>query len=111
MKKTGNEALESLINTNPNMVSPAALKAALLQVQEREAKKATDEAVLRLERISQKVQNALENVREARKQEKRAMTYLKALSDARDVYHQTGDYDAFHKAEVEAEKAYNYGNR
>lgn len=101
-----NKQIEKLLAENSETTPAPVVKAALEEVQKRQKEAAVRETIARLESANQNTLSAVNYLREARKKEKLAKTYLTSISDAENAFISNGNWDEYTKALTEANRAY-----
>ena len=90
-----NAEINKLVNQDPNKIQSSVLQAALSELQERENKRKTEEAIRNLQEVNNVVNSAVHNLRVARQVEKKTKAFLVRVAAARDNFFKTGDMQKF----------------
>lgn len=95
--------IDGLLASDPNTVSPEIAAAALADYKKRQDDDQRQTMVRRLGLVSNHTNSAVESLREARKAEKKAKAYLDSLALAETAFKTNGNWDAYSKAQADAE--------
>jgi hypothetical protein len=105
-----NEQINRLVAQDPNNIQSPVLAAAVKELRARQEKEQTERAIIQLGAVARNTESAVNNLRQARKVENAAKTLLVAYADAESNFQKTGDFAAYEKAILAANRA-NQGNR
>lgn len=94
--------IDGLLATDPNTVSPEVASAALAEFKKRRDEDALRTMVSRLNTVATYTNEAVEQLRDVRKQERKAKALVDTLGEAEDIYKTNGDWSAYQKTRTEA---------
>ena len=95
--------IDSQLAADPNAVSPEVAAAALAEFKKKQEDGQRATMVSRLSSVASYTNEAVENLREARKAEKKAKAYLDALTAAETAFKANGNWEAYLKARADAD--------
>lgn len=106
MKPETQARITTLLDSDPNSVSPSVCAAALAEYQKKQENEQKDVMVRRLGTIAAYTNEAVAALREARKAEKKAKNLVDAFAEAEDAFKANGDWSAYLKAKDDAYSKY-----
>lgn len=101
--------INKLVNSDPSHISAPVLRAAVEKLAQEQKERQTREAIAHLSHVEALVNDAVNNLRRARKQEAKAKAYLVALGAAQTQFHKDGNKTAFDEAAYKARRTFVYG--
>jgi len=94
------------LESNPDSVSPEVAAAALAEYQKQQETAQRETMIRRLSQASSCTGEAVSLLRDARKDERRAKTFVDALAAAEEAFQKDGNWKAYVKAKETATLAY-----
>ena len=102
MKPETQSRIDGLLATDPNTVSPEIAKSALAEFNKRREDEQREQMVRRLNTVTTNTTEAVEQLRDARKLERKAKALVDTMGDAEDTFKANGDWAAYQKVRTDA---------
>jgi hypothetical protein len=107
MKPETQSRIDGLLATDPNTVSPEVAKAALAEFNKRREDEQREQMVRRLNSVTNYTTEAVEQLRAARKLERKAKALVDTMGEAEDAFKASGDWAAYQKVRTDAVGKFN----